>query len=134
MAKADNVPLTPPQTRWLLATAVAAVLPLVPHVPPWLTGASLLILGWRALLVWRQQPLPSRWLLIPLAFAGCGGVLIEFRGLFGQNPGVALLMLFIALKQFEARSARDGLAIVFLAYFLAQIGRASCRERVCQYV
>lgn len=119
MAKSDNVPLTPQQSWWLLATAAAAVLPLAPHVPPWLTGTSLLVLVWRGLLAGRQRPLPSRWLLIIVAIAGCAAILTEFHTLFGQNPGVALLMLFISLKQLEARTPRDGLAIIFLAYFLA---------------
>lgn len=74
---------------------------------------------WRGWLAWRGQALPARWLLILLVFAGSGGVILQFRTLFGQNPGVALLILFLALKQLEARTARDGLAIVFLAYFLA---------------
>ena len=119
MAKTDKVPLTAPQSWWLLATAAAAVLPLAPHVAPWLTGTSLLVLAWRGLLAWRQRPLPSRWLLIIVAIAGCATILTEFRTLFGQNPGVALLMLFIGLKQLEARTPRDGLATIFLAYFLA---------------
>ena len=43
----------------------------------------------------------------------------QFGGLFGQNPGLALLVLFLALKQLETRTVRDGRAIVLLAYFLA---------------
>ncbi len=119
MAKRSAPALTASQVGWLLASATATVLPLAPHVPPWLALTTALTLGWRAWLAWNRRALPSRWLLIALTFAGCASVLLQFHRLFGQNAGVALLMLFMALKQLEARSSRDGLAIVFLAYFLA---------------
>jgi transglutaminase-like putative cysteine protease len=119
MARPSRPPLTSSQAGWLLASGTAAALPLAPHVPPWLTAAAVLTFGWRAWLAWQRQPLPARWVLILLAIAGSAGVLLQFHTLFGQNAGVALLMLFMALKQMEARSSRDGLAIIFLAYFLA---------------
>lgn len=112
-------PLTRQQTGWLLAAGVAAIAPLAFHVQAWLVTAAGLALAWRAWLAWRGQPLPPRWLLVFLVMAGCAGVLWQFRTLFGQNPGVALLILFLALKQLESRSVRDGLAVVFLAFFLA---------------
>jgi transglutaminase-like putative cysteine protease len=111
--------ITPIQTGWLLATGVAVIAPLAVHVQPWLTAAAVVALCWRGLLTWQRQPLPSRWLLVLLVFAACAGVLWQFRTLFGQNPGVALLIIFLALKQLETRTVRDGLAIVFLAFFLA---------------
>jgi transglutaminase-like putative cysteine protease len=119
MTRLSAPTLTGSQAGWLLASATAAVLPLAPHVPPWLALTTALTLGWRAWLAWGQRALPSRWLLMLLTFAGCAAVLLQFHSLFGQNAGVALLMLFMALKQMEARSSRDGLAIIFLAYFLA---------------
>jgi len=119
MTKPSSPPLAPSQSVWLLATGSAVVLPLAPHAPTWLTATAMLTLAWRAWLAWKRQPLPSRWLLVPLTFSGCAAVMFQFHTLFGQNAGVALLMLFMALKQMEARSARDGLAIIFLAYFLA---------------
>ena len=118
-AAVKHPPLAQAQVWWLLATGLAVMAPLAPHVPAWLTAAALATFAWRGWLAWRGQPLPARWLLILLVFAGSGGVMFQFRTLFGQNPGVALLILFLALKQLEARTARDGLAIVFLAYFLA---------------
>lgn len=119
MAKAKSAPLAPAQTWWLIATGVAVIAPLTPHVQPWLAVAATLALLWRAALAWYRKPLPSRWLLVLLVMAGTAGVLWQFRTLLGQNPGVALLILFLALKHLEARSVRDGLAIVFLAFFLA---------------
>jgi transglutaminase-like putative cysteine protease len=111
-------PLTPPQTGWLLATGLAAFLPLTTQLPAWLslaTGAAFL---WRGALAWRRQPLPTRWVLVFVTLAGTAGVFLEYRTLFGQRAGVALLAIFLALKQLEARTPRDGFAIVLLAYFL----------------
>jgi transglutaminase-like putative cysteine protease len=111
--------LTPQQSGWLLAVGVATIAPLAACVELWLIAASGVLLGWRSWLLWRGMALPPRWLLFGLAFAGCAGVFWQFRTLLGQNPGVALLILFIALKQLESRTARDGFVIIFLALFLA---------------
>lgn len=118
MARASP-PLRPAQSWWLLATGTLTIAPLAPHVPAWLILATGCALFWRALLAWKQLALPPRWLLVLLVVASSAGVYWQFRTLFGQNPGVALLMLFMALKQLEARSIRDGFAVIFLAFFLA---------------
>jgi transglutaminase-like putative cysteine protease len=111
-------PLTPAQTWWLLATGIAAYIPLAPQVPLWLAAVAAGAFLWRAALAWWRQPLPPRWLLVTVTFAGAAGVFIQYRTLFGQQAGVALLLVFMALKQLEARAPRDGLAVVLLAYFL----------------
>jgi transglutaminase-like putative cysteine protease len=119
MAKPERPPIVEAQVRWLIATGIAAVVPLSPHVPLWLTIAAGAMLMWRVWLARHRRPLPGRWLLLVAVIAGCAGVVAQFLTLFGQNPGIALLILFLALKQLETRTTRDGLAIVFLAYFLA---------------
>jgi protein-glutamine gamma-glutamyltransferase len=118
MARTKPPPVTPTQTWWLLAAALSALLPLTPHVPSWLSALALALLAGRALLNRTQRRLPARFWLILLTFAGSAGVLVQFRTLFGQNPGVALLVLFLALKPLETRTRRDGLAVIFLCYFL----------------
>lgn len=120
MAKAESPlhPLAPAQTWWLLAAGLAACAPLAPQVPLWLSAVAALAFAWRAFLAWQRRPLPGRWLLALVALAGAAGVLIQYRTLFGQHAGVALLVIFLALKQLEARAPRDGLAVVLLAYFL----------------
>ena len=120
MARKPEVvhPLTPAQTWWLLATGIAAYAPLVPQVPWWLAAVAAGAFVWRAALAWWRQPLPTRWMLAFITLACTAGVLIQYRTLFGQQAGVALLLVFMALKQLEARAPRDGLATVLLAYFL----------------
>jgi transglutaminase-like putative cysteine protease len=111
-------PLTLAQTWWLLATGLAAFAPLAPEVPLWLATVTAATFTWRALLAWQHRPLPTRWVLVFITLAGTAGVFMQYRTLFGQQAGVALLVIFLALKQLEARAPRDGLAIVLLAYFL----------------
>jgi protein-glutamine gamma-glutamyltransferase len=117
-AKPPLHPLTPVQTWWLLATGVAAYMPLAAQVPLWLAAVAAAAFLWRAALAWWRRPLPPRWLLILVTLAGTAGVFVQYRTLFGQHAGVALLLVFMALKQLEARAPRDGLAVVLLAYFL----------------
>jgi protein-glutamine gamma-glutamyltransferase len=112
------LPLTLAQTWWLLATGLAAFVPLVPQVPIWLAALTAAVFVWRGALAWWRHPLPNRWILVLVTVAGAVGVFLQYRTLFGQRAGVALLLIFLALKQLEARSPRDGIAIVFLAYFL----------------
>ena len=56
--------------------------------------------------------------LILLVAVACGGVLFEFRTLFGRDAGVAMLVVFMALKLLELRSRRDATVVVTLGYFL----------------
>ncbi len=106
------------QAWWLLATAVAASLPLTPQVPLWLSLAAATAFSWRAALTWRQWHLPPRWLLVLLVIAGTVGVFLQYRTILGRTPGVALLLVFLSLKLLELRAARDAVATALLCYFL----------------
>ncbi|KAB2912111.1 MAG: DUF3488 domain-containing protein, partial [Dechloromonas sp.] len=105
-------------TPWLFACAIATALPHAAHQAYWLSAASLLLLGWAVGLWWKNERLPGRWLLILLVVAGCGGILIEFRTLFGRDAGVAMLVVFMAMKLLELKSRRDAMVVIVLGYFL----------------
>jgi transglutaminase-like putative cysteine protease len=111
-------PLDRRQELWLLACALLSMLPGIQHVPSWLSVSVALALLWRAAIWWRRAALPPRWLLGLLVAAGSVGVFMTYRQFFGKDPGIALLILFMALKLLELRQLRDGLAIIFLCYFL----------------
>ena len=76
------------------------------------------VAGWRGFIAVRNQSLPPRWLLLPLALLVGVGVLIEYRTLLGRDAGVALLTAMTACKLLETRSLRDGVVLVFLGYLL----------------
>ncbi|WP_434516650.1 DUF3488 and DUF4129 domain-containing transglutaminase family protein [Dechloromonas sp. ARDL1] len=103
---------------WLFASAVATAAPHVSHQAYWLSAISLLLLLWAVRLWWKDERLPGRWLLILLVVAGCAGILIEFRTLFGRDAGVAMLVVFMAMKLLELKSRRDAMVVVVLGYFL----------------
>ena len=121
MVKKNARPLLPLEhgaIPWLLTVAVATAAPHASHQPPWLSvlvGSALL---WRLWLWHRSAPLPARWLLSLLVVASVAGIAWEFRTLFGRDSGVALLVLFMALKPMEMRTRRDSIVLVMLGFFL----------------
>ena len=76
------------------------------------------MLCWAGGLWWKDKRLPGRWLLVLLVGAGCAGILLEFRTLFGRDAGVAMLVMFMTMKLLELKSRRDGMVVVTLGYFL----------------
>ena len=105
-------------TPWLFATALATTAPHFIHQPPWLSAVAGATLLWAVWLWWKDQRLPSRWILIPLVGAGSAGILLEFHTLFGRDAGVAMLVMFMAMKLLELKSRRDAMVVVTLGYFL----------------
>src|SRR3546814_18819481 len=84
----------------------------IDHAPPWIYAARralLNIMDWAALTVSLRLGVLTVLILLPIGIAL--GRLLAFRAFAGK-----------------------GLAGAALALPLVQIGRASCRERVCQYV
>lgn len=103
---------------WLFATALVTIAPHFLHQPIWLSAFAGLMLFWGGWLWWQNQGLPGRWLLILLVVAGCAGIFVEFRTLFGREAGVAMLVMFMAMKLLEVKSQRDAMVVVTLGYFL----------------
>lgn len=106
------------QVLWLMACSALTLAPDLEHAPLWLTASVGLALAWRTAVWWRRAALPSRWPLNFLVVSGTAGVFLTYYQLFGKDPGVALLILFLGLKLLEMRRARDGLTVIFLCYFL----------------
>lgn len=111
-------PLGRQDIAWLLAAALATCGPLAGEVPGWLVTCAGMVWLWRALVAERSLPLPPRWLLLLLTAGAVTGVYLSFRTALGKDPGVALLVIFLAFKLMETRTRRDGYAVVFLCYFL----------------
>jgi transglutaminase-like putative cysteine protease len=106
------------QTLWLALAALGALLPLAPNLPTWLGPLSGLFILWRGWMLWRRFPLPPGWLINLAALLGAIGIGLHFRTIFGKDPGVALLSLFLALKLFETRNRRDAFVVALLSLFL----------------
>lgn len=53
-----------------------------------------------------------------LVLAGVLAIGAHYRTLFGREAGVALLILFLALKQLELAARRDAMTVILLCFFL----------------
>ena len=118
-------PLTLRQNRWLGATIVAALLPLVPALNAWAAAWGLLLVGLRLALLHddaARAPAPPRripsWLLALAALAAAGTIRLAYGYLLGREPCVAFLFVLVGVKFLESRNTRDGALLVCLATFL----------------
>ena len=123
--KAIAHPLSPEvrlaTTRDLLLLVGSLAIVIAPHAmraPWWLTLLTLCLYAWRIHYSLNPAPLPSRWLVLAVAAVAMFAVWMEYRTLFGRQPGILLLMLFSGLKLLETRTHRDAAAAAFLGYFL----------------
>ena len=103
---------------WLLTIALFTTLPHFTEIPAWLSLIAAAALVGRAGIWWRNIRLPKRWMLTLLVIAGTAGIAWHYRSLFGREPGIALLVFFMAIKPMEMTARRDGLVIVMLGFFL----------------
>ena len=88
----------PRETRdtWLVLAVVALVLlPHVPYLPWWTTGAAAAALLWRAQQVRRGLPLPKTWVIGGLLCLALGATWLQFRSLVGPEAGVVLVSMLL---------------------------------------
>ena len=111
-------PVSTRDLAWLIGSLAIVIAPHALRAPWWLTLLTLCLYGWRFHAGLSRSPLPSRWLVLGVTVVALLGVWIEYRTLFGRQPGIILLMLFSGLKLLETRSHRDAAAAAFLGYFL----------------
>jgi protein-glutamine gamma-glutamyltransferase len=103
---------------FLLGVITAVIAPHVDHLPWWSSALTVVVLAWRALLAWRQRPLPRRWWLAAVIAIYTGLTWLTFRTLIGREAGITLLVMLMALKTMELRARRDAFVVFFLGFFL----------------
>src|SRR5210317_667080 len=103
---------------WTLAALIIALIPHVPFLPVWISGAFLGCAAWRYIIEKRRRTLPSSWLRAALALFCFLGVLFTYSSISGIGPGSALLAIMAALKLLETRKRRDQFVLLFLSIFL----------------
>jgi transglutaminase-like putative cysteine protease len=103
---------------WLIGSLLLVIAPHAMRAPWWLTLLTLCLYGWRLYFTLQRAPLPSRWLVLGVAAVSLLALWVEFRTLFGRQPGILLLVMFSGLKLLETRTHRDAAVVAFLAYFL----------------
>jgi len=118
MKRRPDPGLSRDQPPWLFAAAVAATAPHALQQPAWLTAFAVTLFAWAGWLWWKDKRLPGRWLVLALTIGGSLAILAEFRTFFGREAGIAMLVMFMALKLLEMRHRRDAIVVVMLGYFL----------------
>ncbi len=114
-----DVPLNPRDLLWLLAALTLVAAPHAERLPWWITGLAVVLMAWRIyLLAHPGLKLPGKWLLLLIVSIATVGIYLHYRSIFGRDPGVTLLLIMLALKTMETRTARDGMLLIFLCYFV----------------
>lgn len=102
----------------LIACILLVSAPHADHLPLWVSGVGVSLLGWRAYISASGNALPARGLLLLITLACVGGIALSFHTLFGREVGVTLLILLAALKLLELRAARDATVLIYLSCFI----------------
>lgn len=113
-----SVVLTLRQTLWLTTALTMVAAPHAERVPWWLTLLAVTLIGWRLYLARVRLTLPHRAVLVFIVLGSSAGVYLHYGTVFGRDAGVALLVVMLTLKLLETRTARDGMLLIFLSYFL----------------
>ncbi len=106
------------ETFFLLGAVLLTALPHLVYMPLWIALVFGMLFMWRTGLVISGRYLPRASVRIVAAIGCTLGVYAYFHTLFGREPGVALLILFLGLKLMEMRARRDLLVVIFLCFFL----------------
>ena len=102
----------------ILLSILMVIAPHADHLPLWISVLCAALLLWRTWLSYSGRPVPKRWLLLLVTFAGTVGVTFNYHTLFGREAGVALLVMLATLKVMELRDARDAMVLVYLSCFI----------------
>lgn len=104
--------------QWLAAGYVAAALPHATYLPAWVILGAVAFALWRLWGARTPRVLPTRIGRFALAALTVTLIGLQFGTLLGRSPGVALMVLMLALKLLETDKARDVHVTVYLCYFL----------------
>jgi transglutaminase-like putative cysteine protease len=106
------------ELAWLTGSLLLVAAPHGLRAPGWLMLLTLCLFAWRFWYTLNRAPLPPRWLVLGAAAVAMLGIWVEYRTLFGRQPGIILLVVFSGLKLLETRTHRDAAMAAFLGFFL----------------
>lgn len=116
------VTLHPPRetrdTLFLLGVIGWITLLQAAHLPVWCVALSATVLVWRGWLAWRQGPLPGAFWRVGLLLTALAATWWNHRTWLGQEAGVTLIAVLLALKTLELRARRDAFVVFFLGFFV----------------
>jgi transglutaminase-like putative cysteine protease len=113
-----NTALNLRNTLWLIASFALVAAPHVERIAWWLTLLLASVVLWRLYLARLRLPLPGRAVLLVMVITVTASLYVHYGTFFGRDAAVALLVLMLGLKLLEVRTARDGMLLILLSYFL----------------
>lgn len=103
---------------WLLASLAVILATHGPNLPVWVIATSLFFGVWRYLISKNKWAMPKVWQLLPITLLICLGIIFTFKGLFGRDASLSLLVVMCSLKLLETKTLRDYMLVIVLGYFL----------------
>lgn len=113
--------LTPTRSL-ILFSVVMVLLPLLSHIPLWLTLVCFALVVWRLLYDLGLIPLPGRYLRLLMIVIILGAIILNYFTLFGRTAGSAFLASMLCMKLLEMHKQRDRMIVIFLASFVVILG------------
>ena len=110
--------LSPTQIQWLLVSLAVLLATHALNLPIWVIVVSVLLGLWRYISIRKPIFMPNRWLLVLLSLILGLLILLSFKGLFGRDASLSLLVIMTALKLLETKSTRDYMLCIMLGFFL----------------
>jgi len=104
-------------TMFLLAVVAWVLLLQMPYLPGWSSALSWMLLLGRGWLALSRRALPHPGWRGALLLLVVTATWLQYRTLLGQQAGVTLVVLLLALKTLELRAERDALVVFFLGFF-----------------
>ncbi|MEY4979143.1 MAG: hypothetical protein RLZZ352_1413 [Pseudomonadota bacterium] len=113
----EQLPRDTRDTLFLLAVIAWVAVLQTPHVPLWCSALIVGMLGWRTVLAVKGLPLPGWGWRLGLLAITLGATWLTFRTIMGQEAGVTLIAVLLAMKTLELRARRDAFVVFFLGFF-----------------
>ena len=110
--------ISPAQIKWLLVSLAVLLATHALNLPMWVIAVSVLLGLWRYICINKPIFMPNRWLLVLLSLMLGLLILLSFKGLFGRDASLSLLVIMTALKLLETKSLRDYMLCIMLGFFL----------------
>jgi protein-glutamine gamma-glutamyltransferase len=110
--------LTYADSVWIALAVVLAALPHVMRTPWWVTALAATFIAWHLYIVRMRLAFPTQWATAVIVVGAAAAVYLQFRTIFGRDPGIALLIIMLALKLLEMQARRDATLLLALGFFL----------------
>jgi transglutaminase-like putative cysteine protease len=112
-----SLPRDTRDTLFLLAVIAWVVAMQMAHIPWWCTALTAVVLVGRTVLALKGLPLPGWGWRVGLLALTLGATWATHRTILGQEAGVTLIVVLLALKTLELRARRDAFVVFFLGFF-----------------